>query len=442
MREDLRLYTRRIWDAIGARSPEEREKRAASLFALLLVGAVATVKYVSGWTVHDERFTLYLLAVAGSAAYGGFVPGLVATLASFVCAGFGAGLPAPPQPRLLFVVEGVSVAFILTAIRNRVEATEARLAAAQDRIADLKIRDRQRRVLDVTLRHLEEAGAETAVVVLNDAGIVVEWRTGAERLYGYTAEDLLGVSAAPLFFHAVSTRELTALLQQAAETGAVRRSDTHRRRDGSRMDVEIELKPFRDGDARGFTLAVRDLATRREWDEYRAAAGRAQCALEQAANDAQRQLAALESLTDPALNPFGGAAMVTELLERLRATVGADGVALVRPGPADTGVVAARGLQPVAAPSPKALPLAPGRVTVVHNDPARVEQMSALRWSASVASLLVVPVMNNGRVWSTIEVVHERSRHVTDWDVALARVVADRLAAVVAPSRTFAARAS
>ncbi len=205
----------------------------------------------------------------------------------------------------------------------------------------------------------------------------------------------------------------------------------------------MEIKPFHDVDGRTFTLTVHDLATRHQWDDYREAAGRAQIALQQAAEDARQQLAALEHLTDPSLNPFGGTAMVTELLERLRATVGADGTALVRPAPGAPGFVAARGLQPLGGRIPaENVPLTPGRVTVVHNDPARVAESSALRWSAEVSSLLVVPVVHNGRVWSTIEVVHQRSRHVTDWDVALARVVADRLAAVVVQDRTLAAKAS
>jgi GAF domain-containing protein len=59
-----------------------------------------------------------------------------------------------------------------------------------------------------------------------------------------------------------------------------------------------------------------------------------------------------------------------------------------------------------------------------------------------VSSLLVVPVVHNGQVWSAIEVVSERSRQVSDWDVALVRVVADRLAAVVVHNRALAAKAS
>jgi hypothetical protein len=50
-----------------------------------------------------------------------------------------------------------------------------------------------------------------------------------------------------------------------------------------------------------------------------------------------------------------------------------------------------------------------------------VEQLSSLRWPAAVASLLIVPVVHDGQVWSAIEVVSERLRQVGDWDVALVR---------------------
>jgi GAF domain-containing protein len=209
------------------------------------------------------------------------------------------------------------------------------------------------------------------------------------------------------------------------------------------MDVDLEIKPFRNSDALGFTLTVHDVARHRDWDAYRKAAASAQAALQAAVDEARLQLASLESVTDPSLNPLGGEEMVSELLERLRANVRAEGAALVHPGPVSSGVVATHGLQPVAGPTGgDNAHLAPGRVAVVHNDPARVRQLSKLRWPAEVVSLLVVPVLHDGKVWSSLEVVSGRPRQVSDWDVALARVVADRLAAVAVQHREPAARAS
>jgi PAS domain S-box-containing protein len=431
MLERIRAYSRSIARFLRARSPQEREKRAAQAFALLLVATVAIFRHVTGLTVDHASFTLYTVAVAASAARGGMAAAVVALLASILAARLGATvLPGPPA-LLLFTAEGLSVAVIVSVLRSRLLERRARLAQAETTIAQLTSRDRHRRVLDAALRHLEDSSGDTAIVVLNEAGTMTEWRASPERMYGYPASEMIGESAASLFFEAPSAAELRALLHQPVE-GSPRRSSVHRRRDGTRLDVEVETRPFRNADARGITLVVHDTAERREWEDYREAAAQAQAALQQAADDTRQQLAALESMTDPSLNLLDGDAVVTELLERLRVTVGADGAALAQP----CGVVSARGLQPLEGPvSADRLPLTPGRVAVVHNDPARVEQLSALRWPADVASLLAVPVVHNGQVWSSLEIVSERSRRVSDWDVALARIVADRLAAVVVQRR-------
>lgn len=437
MLEELRRHVRVAVRFLEPHSQQEREKRAAHAFALLVVCAVAIVKYVTGVTLHDSPFTLYVFAVAASAAHGGFAPAVVATLASIVVAG-----PEGTAARLAFGAEGVFVALVVSAIRSRLERRESWLGAAGATIADLRLRDHHGRLLDAALRHLEESAGETAVIVLNELGTITEWRTGAERLYGYSPEQLVGTSGAVLFFEYPSADRLSALLHECEEAGSLRQIDVHKRCDGSRLDVEIEIKPFSLAEVRGFTLTVHDLARRHEWDDYRQAATHAQAALTQAADETRQQLAALENLTDPSLNPLGGAAMVTELLERLRAAVRADGAALVHRGRAGIGVVAARGLQPAGTTGLEGVELTPGRVAVVHNDPARVEQLSAVDWSPAVTSLLVVPVVYNGQVWSRIEVACERSRQVSDWDVALVRIVADRLAAVVVQDRILAARAS
>ena len=328
MLDRIRSYAGAAARFLEARSPEERQKRSAHGLALLLVAAVAAVKYVTGLTDDDAPFTLYAIAVAAAAARGGLETGLVATLASILAVGIGLP-PGGADPRPLFAAEGLSVALVVSVVRSRVRMREAQLRGAEATIADLRIRDRH-----------------------------------AKRL---------------------------------------------------------------------------DVARRQEWEDYRQAVARAQAALQEAADGTRRQLAALETLTDPSLNPLGGTAMVAELLERLRGSVAADGAALVQPG----RVVAARGLQPAAGPiDTESQRLSPGRVAVVHNDAARVAQLSALRWPAGVTSLLVVPVLHDGRVWSTIEVVSQRSRQVSDWDVALARVAADRLAAVVVQGRDLAAKAS
>jgi len=398
-------------------SEEERERLAAHAIALLLVATVATAKYVSGLTLHSVPFTLYAVAIAASAARGGFAPAVVATLASVLVAGIGASGPVDPDIRMLFVAEALALGGIVSFVAGRVRITESRLAATEAANEDLQLRDRRGRLLDAALRHLEDVADETTVVVLNDSGMITEWRNSAERLYGYSTEQVLGMDASLLFSQGASRSDLVELMREARDRGSVRRSDLHCRQNGAKVHVDFELKPVRDLQARGFTLTVHDVARRREWDDYRDAAVRAQAALQQAADDTRQQLAALESLIDPELNPLGGPSMVAELLERLRSTVDADGAALVQAGCAGARAFAAHGLEPtdrVRPLRPDLQRLSPGRVTLIHNDPARVEQTSALRWPGDVTSLMIVPVVHNGQVWSTIEVVSERTRRASD----------------------------
>ncbi|MGE5362352.1 MAG: PAS domain S-box protein, partial [Bacteroidales bacterium] len=395
-----------------------------------------------GLTLHDSPFTLYTLAIAASAAHGGFAPALVATLASLLLGGV--ALPhVATHTRLLFAMEGLSVALVVSATRARLRRGDARLREAETSIAELTVKGRRARLVEAALRHLEAAAGEHAVIVLDRAGKIAEWCASAERLYGYSAEQMVGGSIASLFADPLADSELWMLLQRSAETGLLRQGAVHCRHNGNHVQVEVEMRPFRDAEVAGFTLTVYDVARRQEWEDYRDAAKRAQAALEQAAEDARQQLTALESLTDPSLNPLEGPAMITELLERLRTTVRADGAALLQPGETGMRVVAARGLLPTAAFAPSAargLAMSPGRVAFIHNDPAQVQRLSALSWPAGVTSLMVVPVVHNREVWSVIEVVSERPRRASDWDVALVRVVADRLAAVVVRDRDAADR--
>src|SRR5439155_9293680 len=120
---------------------------------------------------------------------------------------------------------------------------------------------------------------------------------------------------------------------------------------------------------------------------------------------------------------------------RLRSSIRADGVALVQLGRAGTRVVSGAGLPPAQMRASGGAPTnaaADGRVALVHNDGARVAQLSALTWPPTVSSIMVVPVCHTGQAGFRLEVVNERRAPATEWDLALARIVADRHAQAIA----------
>jgi hypothetical protein len=218
-----------------------------------------------------------------------------------------------------------------------------------------------------------------------------------------------------------------------AENGAEpkRRQGVHRRSDGTPLPVEVAVRRCGLHDGEHFTIAVQDLSRQRETDAFRETALRAQTELQHAVDEAQARLETLEALTDPAVSVVTGPAGVNDLLDRLRSALRADGVALVRVGRATTRIVATTGLQPTAdgkSGAPAGGSLMDSRVAVVHNDPARVGQVSALQWPPTVSSIVVVPVRQSGPIAFRLEVVNERRAPATEWDLELGRIVADRLA--------------
>ena len=78
-----------------------------------------------------------------------------------------------------------------------------------------------------------------------------------------------------------------------------------------------------------------------------------------------------------------------------------------------------------------------GRALLIHNDEARVADMTVARWPAGVRSLIAVPLLQNGEFHATMEVVYQRGARSTDWEIALIQVAAAR-AANLLPVESFA----
>jgi hypothetical protein len=57
--------------------------------------------------------------------------------------------------------------------------------------------------------------------------------------------------------------------------------------------------------------------------------------------------------------------------------------------------------------------------------------VSAVQWPATASSIVVVPVWQSGPVSFRLEVVNERRAAATEWDLALAQIVADRLSSAM-----------
>jgi PAS domain S-box-containing protein len=418
-----------IADLLSPRTSEELERRRAHLLALLLVAVVCAMSHVTGWTDGHAQYTVFIIAIAVAAVVGGTAPGCVAALAAILLANAAGGVDVGAAARLTFAAEGLGVAWVVGSMSSRLRETTEQLASTVRANAELSREVHRGHMLRDAFEQLEATSEDAAVFTVNAQGLVVEWPASAARMYGFAADHALG-SNVSMILDAARPANVQQLLTAQANGDATRIRAVHRRSDGTPLHVEFQVKGC-SRDAEHVTIAVHDLSRRRETDAFRDAALRAQDALQQAADVAQGQLEMLESLTDPSVSVSAGSGAINELLERLRSTVGAGGVALVQVGRMASRLVAAAGLRPGEGVGTVVAAGGMGtdnRVAMIHNDPARVAQVSALKWSPTVSSILVVPVCQSGSLTFRLELVNERRAPASEWDLALARIVADRLA--------------
>ena len=95
---------------------------------------------------------------------------------------------------------------------------------------------------------------------------ILTWNAGAERLYGYTANEMIGRSRA-LLVPAGKSAELTAIMEKAARGEPGEPFETQRtRKDGSTIDISLTISPMTDSTGRvtGASTIARDITNRKK----------------------------------------------------------------------------------------------------------------------------------------------------------------------------------
>jgi PAS domain S-box-containing protein len=132
---------------------------------------------------------------------------------------------------------------------------------------------------DIT-QHLEEAerNAQLATIVgtspdaiisLAEDGTVLSWNPGAEKMFGYTADEIIGTSERILFTEGAE-QEFEEKYQHLRHGEHVLRDAVRRRKDGTLIDVAINAAPMRRPDGRiiGFSAVLRDISERRRVEKH------------------------------------------------------------------------------------------------------------------------------------------------------------------------------
>ena len=111
------------------------------------------------------------------------------------------------------------------------------------------------------LRQVFESIKDYAILTLDLAGFVTGWNPGAQRLFGYTASEIIGQDGAVLWTpedraHGADAQER----EGAGRDGMADDKRWHQRKDGSRFFANGTMRPLLDeaGNLRGFTKVCRD----------------------------------------------------------------------------------------------------------------------------------------------------------------------------------------
>jgi len=286
------------------------------------------------------------------------------------------------------------------------------------------------------------ASSEDAIISTTLDGIITSWNKGAEKLLGWRADDAIGQS-----IHLIVPPELRdserQILERLRNGERVEQLDVERiRKDGSRVHTLVTISPVHDRDSHiiGASTTVRDISTRKAWEESLMRSEEAQRLLV-GIHDATRGLA------DPAL-------VMREIVTRIGVHFNVTRCAYGEVDADQTALQVARGytkdVPSVAGRYPLeafglllAGELRAGRTVViddVRSDPLTETPMAQQTFAAmGIIAMVVVPLLRDGRLMAILVMAGAGPRRWSQDDARLLEQVAERTLFAVESSRAAAA---
>ena len=155
--------------------------------------------------------------------------------------------------------------FVLSAIRD---ISDRKRVAEELRRANEELRRRTAEQLGEYRSRLALIidSSDDAIISKNLDGTITSWNKGAERIYGYTSEEVIGK---PISLLAPNNRadEITEILQKIAEGESIEHYESERvAKNGRRLNVSISVSPLRDakGDIVGASAIARDITAQKK----------------------------------------------------------------------------------------------------------------------------------------------------------------------------------
>ena len=149
----------------------------------------------------------------------------------------------------------------------------ARLAPAVRRELQAAHERRARKEAESGMAHLASIvqSCDDAIIGKTLEGRIVSWNPGAERLYGYTADEMVGQSIA-ILSPPNRPRELPEIYEMLRSGQRIEGLETVRiRKDGQQVEVSMTISPIKDTEGRvtGASIVARDISQRKSEERER-----------------------------------------------------------------------------------------------------------------------------------------------------------------------------
>jgi PAS domain S-box-containing protein len=132
------------------------------------------------------------------------------------------------------------------------------LAISYD-ISDRKKAEEKLRESEERTRLLIESANDYAIFTVTKDNLIDSWNSGAENIFGWKENEIIGKSNSILFTPEDRARDVPLMeIQCAAETGKAQDERWHIRKDGSRFYASGVMQPIRNGEIHAFVKICRD----------------------------------------------------------------------------------------------------------------------------------------------------------------------------------------
>ena len=335
------------------------------------------------------------------------------------------------------LIAGLLISRLLGQLRFGVHDAERRTRALQESEA------RTRLVLD---------GAPDAFVSLDRDGVIKAWNSAAERLFGWSASEAIGVPfrslVTPEEFRERHDQRRMALIDTPEVVATQRYDAEFLRRDGTRFPadatvskIEIKGEPF----VSGF---IRDVSERERRQQERETLLREQAARAEAERVAEL-VSGMQLLVDAALEHTRLDKMLEDLIMRVRGVLQADAATILLADEDERLSVAASSVpdatdgeederqEPIGLGEGFAGRVARAREAMLAHDPAPADLPDPALRRIEVDSLIGVPLLAENRVTGVLVAASVAPRRFSPEDLAVLRLAADRVALAIQHARIY-----